>query len=294
MTWPTSIIIDTVFIPIYIVLAGLAFLNCTKHGRQRSVGFISLLIFAVVRVVGNILIVVEYNNHYTSITTTVWGYILQSIGYSFLYSSSLAFYLRAEQSTTDHDSVLLAKLPRFLHLANLAALVLVIVGQSSVKYTNADGAFITPHLPIEAKIGVIIYIVITLILLALVLFAMRNTLDVEARVLLITLAIGLPLMLIRVGYSTFASFTNSTLMPKNIWVKLVLQYITELAVMVLYTLLGLRISKLEPPYETPINVEDGQASPFVTVTSPTRGPQPATPDYGKAIYEPYLQSKAYN
>lgn len=43
---PTSVIVDIVFVPIYVVLAFASILNVIKHGRGKTAGFIYLVIFS--------------------------------------------------------------------------------------------------------------------------------------------------------------------------------------------------------------------------------------------------------
>ena len=246
MTWPTTILIDTVFIPLYVAAGLLNLANVVKHGRTRTVGFISLLLVSLLHLVGNILLVVEYHQHYSSINVTVWGYILQSIGLSFLVSASLAFYSRARTALQDEDAARrTVRLLKLLNLVNLAALVCVITGYTSTDFTDAEGHVLAKvQLPVQATVGAVLYVVLVLTIIVVSLVGLRHASSSETRVIRTALLVAAPLMLIRAAWAVYTTHSGSILVPKNIWLKLVLQYITEYAALAAMTALGFLISKL--------------------------------------------------
>ncbi|TKY87397.1 hypothetical protein EX895_004074 [Sporisorium graminicola] len=261
MTWPTGIIIDTVFIPLYVAFALLNLLNVVKHGFKRTVGFISLLLVSLVHLVGNVILVVEYTKHdKASINVTVWGYILQSVGLSFLVSASLAFFARARAEMHDRagQDALTGKGVKLLNLVNLAALVCVITGYTDTNFTDAQGNVLTKvSLPTQAVVGAVLYVVLVVVILALALAGLRGTRAAgtnETHTIRIALIVALPLMLVRAAWSVYTTKAGSILVPKSIWAKLVLQYISELAALAVLTALGFLISRAET-IETELDIE---------------------------------------
>lgn len=248
MTWPTSIVIDTVFIPLYVILFVANIPNVIKHGHKRAVGFISLPIFALLHLVGNVMLVVEYKKNYSSINVAVWGYILQSIGMSFIVTASLAFYGRAktEHEWVDAKVATTNRMTKLLNLANLAALICVISGYSSVNFTNAQGDVINPKLPTETKVGALLYLALFIIIAFLTLFTLPSPSAQERDPRLLKLAIlyVTPLMLARAAYSIYSTFSGTILLPKNIWVKFVFQYLSEFIAVCIYTALGYLLGKV--------------------------------------------------
>lgn len=207
-------------------------------------GFISLLLFSILHLIGNVMLVYEYNDHYKSINVTVWGYILQSIGLSFLVSASLAFYSRARSTLqTEDETKRTAKAMRLLNLVNIAALVCIITGYTSTSFTNAQGEVINPSLPIETKVGAVLYVVLIVTIAGLSLVGLKNASIGEAKLIRLALGVALPLTLIRAAYAVYSTIDGGILMPKNVWVKLVLQYIVEFLALCVYTGLGFMMEK---------------------------------------------------
>jgi hypothetical protein len=102
MIWYDSEVIDPVFAVIFLILFFFNLYNVIKHGYQKKSAWIGLLIFDVVRIVGNIILLVGYleakkanasTNTKTIKDLYTAGFILQGIGYSFLFGSFLRFYV---------------------------------------------------------------------------------------------------------------------------------------------------------------------------------------------------------
>lgn len=171
MTWPANVVVSAVFIPIYIVLFAGSLFNVFKHGHGKALGFISLAVFSFgesmprvmdsvsftlisnslfvslfkVRTIGDILLVAAYKKTYDITNVVEWGYILQSLGYTFFLSATLDFYQRAKYpdtamipSVTKGIRGILANPspPKILQLITTIGFILLIVG-----YTDSDGIF---------------------------------------------------------------------------------------------------------------------------------------------------------
>ncbi|SJX62094.1 uncharacterized protein SRS1_12943 [Sporisorium reilianum f. sp. reilianum] len=248
MTWPTAIIIDTTFIPLYTITLTLNALHVLRHGLKRTSGFISLLLVSILHLVGNILLVVEYTQHYTSINVTVWGYILQSIGLSFLVSASLAFYSRARAQMQEGDSGK-GRVVRVGNVVNVVALVCVVTGYTSTSFTDAQGHVLgNVHLPAQAVVGAALYVGLSTAVLALSLVHLRSA-ATEARTIRIALLVASPLMLARAAWAVYTVEAGSVLVAKNIWAKLVLQYVCEFAALAVLTVLGFLVAKGEAGWD---------------------------------------------
>lgn len=271
MTWPTSVIIDTVFIPLYVLTLGANLRNVVHHGRSRSASFVSLLLVSLLHLVGNVLLVVEYNQHNASIQVASWGYTLQSVGLSFVVSACLAFYSRAHTELHGQEP-LTARIVRLGNLVNLAALICVITGYTSASFTDAQGhALDKVHLPAQAKVGAALYVVLVVAVLALVLFGLRGARGrTEAATVKFALLVATPLMLVRAAWSIYTVQAGSIVKPNNIWAKLVLQFITEFVALSVLTALGLLISKAKPAFD----IEHVESyTPTKTVSQPFNAPQ---------------------
>lgn len=100
MVWYDSEIIDPIFAAIFLILLPLNIFNVTKHGYRKKAAYVVLIIFDVVRIAGNLILLVGYEegkkaNANTKTISDIYtaGFILQGIGYSFLFGSTLRFYV---------------------------------------------------------------------------------------------------------------------------------------------------------------------------------------------------------
>lgn len=253
MTWPTTTIFDAVFIPLYAIVGVLNLVNVVRHGRGRTVGFISLLIFSLVHLAGNILLVAEYKANYASIDVTVWGYILQSVGLSFLVSASIAFYTRARGLLHEADKA--DRITKLLNLVNLAALICIITGYTSTDFTNAQGEVINPKLPVQCKIGALLYVGLIVVMALMATVRLASASIGEAKLIKLSLLVAMTFMLVRAAYSVYATFKGSILVPNNVWVKLVLQYMAEFLALATYTALGFLLDRTAKTAH--FHIEDG-------------------------------------
>lgn len=226
---------------------------------------------SLARLVGNILLVYSYHDHYKSTDTVEWGYILQGLGYSFLVSATLGFYGRA---TTDGSTMLAASmmpsgivssilnaragnnqqtaqakppLQKLLHLVNFAALILLITG-----YTDSDDLFAsltstssgTATLNVKAKIGDVVFLGLTVFLALLTAFKLmkKSQQTSEQNTILKFIAAALPFMTVRVVYVAYQSFTKDPF-RRNLAVKVVLQFTMEVIINVVYCIMGFVINR---------------------------------------------------
>lgn len=79
---PRAIIIDVVFIPIYSLLLLGAIFNLIRHGRGRKAGYVQLVLFTSIRVVGNVLLTAAWCSHTTNVSVYVAGELRSCAGVS--------------------------------------------------------------------------------------------------------------------------------------------------------------------------------------------------------------------
>lgn len=262
MTLSSAEIIDIVFIPVYALTLALTLHGLVKHSRGKRFAYVSLLILSVVRLVSNIILVVGYEtgrkahpNENTVQSLFIAGFILQSIGYSFLYASALAFVVSWSMCTetslndpTQNRAILYDKKQetkeekkfspsRLLHVLNTVATICLIVGMSqstdAFSTTSTDRAISSP-----ANVGAIIYCVGTGLLGLLVIYHLfiMGSVTPSARVILQFVAVALIFMLVRAIYTTFR-VSSSDFLNYNTWAHLVCQYLVE--VIAIFILLGM-------------------------------------------------------
>ncbi|UZJ53120.1 hypothetical protein CBS101457_002440 [Exobasidium rhododendri] len=222
----------------------MSFFNVLKHGLGRATGFIFLVIFSVVRLAGNVLLVIAYKQNYDNATIVEWGYILQSLGYTFFLSATLAFYQRAKSppslNTSGGAASKLKSPAGILGLASTIGLILLIVG-----YTDSTGIFpnssgtTDPNatLNVKAKIGDCIFCGVTLIIALLTVTSIGSSQTWEAKKIFQFILLALPFMAVRVAYVTYQSFSKHPL-DRTLWIKIAFDYVMEVFVILIYFILG--------------------------------------------------------
>lgn len=265
-----------------------------------------------VRMVGYILLVVADHQHYSNTGTVIAGFVMQSIGYTWLITVSLNLYKRA----TDPDSNLLtmnnqnqspkssteAMALRVLHIASIVALVLLIIGFNNVPSGLFEGQS-GVKLPTTIKVADLLFCAITGILIALVLIALVAPISAlgdstpksasQSRRTLLFILAALPFMSIRVAFVTWSMFRSSNPLRPNLVLKAILEYLTETIVVIIYFVLGaffLSRSTARPNYENDFPVSGHPSEePFVgsEQTHPPAYPPPRTNMYPPPKGSPY-------
>ncbi|EPQ31817.1 uncharacterized protein PFL1_00016 [Pseudozyma flocculosa PF-1] len=231
MSQPVSVTIDEVFVAIYALLFLLAVAAAFKQGFSRAAGFFSLVLFTGVKLAGNAILIYVYHDNYKNTNMVTTGYILRGLGYSFLVSSVISFLsgvYNADQPPKSKKPFLL----RLLHLANIAALVLLIMG-----YSNSDSVFdgtsTDGKLDSKAPIGDAIFAVITVFAFLFTLFLFPRS-SSHHRKILVRVVLALPLMLVRVGFGTYKTAHRDFLKSFTVWQNLGFEWVEEvLAVLLL-------------------------------------------------------------
>lgn len=203
-----------------------------------------------VRLAGNVLLVVAYKENYDDSTVIEWGYILQNLGYTFFLSATLSFYQRAKDPTPIGSPSAPTKKLRSpagaLGLLSTVGLVLLIIG-----YTDSTGLFPSSSGPadpnatldVKARIGDIIFCVVTLAIALLTVTSIGNSQTMESKRIFQFIILALPFMAIRVGYVTYESFTKHPL-QRTLWAKIVFEYVMEIIVVIIYFVLGFATKKV--------------------------------------------------
>lgn len=93
-----STIIDIVFIAIFAIIAPFSIFGAAKHSKGRRDAYVLLNLFVLVRIVGDVLLVVAAQDNSASVKTITdlftAGFIMSNIGYGFLISACISLYVR--------------------------------------------------------------------------------------------------------------------------------------------------------------------------------------------------------
>ncbi|KAK0551193.1 hypothetical protein OC845_002312 [Tilletia horrida] len=236
----TSVVIDIVFIPIYLILAAITVWNFIRL-RSVKFSFATTLIFAFVRLIGNILMVAAWKDNYHDHSLLQWGEILSIIGYGFLFSSTLAMYNGA---TELGKTAAMQRAGKLIHLLNTAATILIILGitNSNVFQTPPPA---DPSLDSKTHIGAALLVAETVGLAGLIFMAkIAGTANQNPwhRIMLNISMIALPFLAIKLGYTCYVLFGNH-LINVNVWVRLIFASIDEIILVIIFNTAGLMLAK---------------------------------------------------
>ncbi|TVY81449.1 hypothetical protein LSUE1_G004657 [Lachnellula suecica] len=258
------------YIPLTICVAFVLF----RHGFQKQLGWIYLLIFTLIRIAGAILELLHTQNP-SNQTYFEWALILSSVGLSPLLLASLGLLKRVIDSTSTHvpsgnaNVVAGALSQRFrlfgriskkasansrrsrviqlLQIPTTIALILCISGGMDSVSSSSTPAELNSGVK-DTKWGVGMFVVIYIILCLLTLFSMselRKTVDGERRVLLAVL-LALPLIGSRLLWSVLCSFKGGktfSIESGSATVQICMADVEEVLVVCLYVVVGLFVKK---------------------------------------------------
>jgi predicted small integral membrane protein len=181
---------------------------CLRHGFGPNKGWLFLLIFGLIRLVGASLELATIGFP-TSIPLQTSAALLSSVGLSPLMFITLGLLFRVCKSINkNHYTVIQTMHIRLLRIPIIIALVLVIIGSN----TSAGDLIHDGTYPIQqiTKIGIIILVAIFAVIFAITALFMyrRSDAEPEERRLIKAIATSLPFLLIRLVYVVLIYFSH--------------------------------------------------------------------------------------
>ncbi|KAG9314699.1 hypothetical protein JVU11DRAFT_5506 [Chiua virens] len=237
-------IISAVTIAIYVPILLLALRIVFRYGiRER--GWLLLVIFSLIRIVGGVLLVAAESITPAVLGLYIGGYALEASGLSPLMLSTLGLLeIITEGADGERKFPYLFKI---LHLVGIAALVLMILGITS---SNSGSTAET-----ERRVGVLLFagLYIALIAVTALQWGIRYQLMKFRKQLLIVVSTALPFLAVRTLYSILSTFSsssftgssdsNSALAKFNMFtgswqIYVVMEVVMEYIIVLMYTLAG--------------------------------------------------------
>ncbi|KAJ6111061.1 hypothetical protein N7486_003296 [Penicillium sp. IBT 16267x] len=211
-----------------------------RHGIRTNSGFIFIIVFTLLRIIGACCDLASIDNSSTALYTTYA--ITSSIGLTPMLMACSGLLSRADGSMKKVTGHGLPELPTFraFRLLNIVALILCVTG---ITLNMGDSGALKPS--IEAKIGMVLYIVawVFMMLLLGILNTRRGGLEPGESRTLLAVAIASPFIFVRVIYGTLVWFLdNSTfsMVGGNETVTLIMSVIMEFVVVI--TILGIGLT----------------------------------------------------
>lgn len=252
ITYRDGVAIGTVVV--YLPILILAIILAIRHGFGRSSGWLFLIIFALIRIVGSCFEMATINDR-SNTSLYIGVAILQNIGLSPLELISMGLLSRIISNINKTSRTAIQPMHiKFAELLVTIALILGIVGGvNSSGHFSKFGVYIVSTLS-KASLGLLIatYVLI-IIFTGLVSMSISHADHGEKRVLL-AVVLSLPFMLVRLIYSalyTFGGHKNFSSLSGSVTLYLVLALIMELIACIIYEAVGLTLKKVP---KTPVGV----------------------------------------
>lgn len=246
---------------IYLPAIVVAAIVCSRHGFGRSSGWIYTLILCLVRIVGSCCQLATYHSYTEGLLEAV--VILESIGISPLLLATLGLLSRCADSVGQISSGVFSAIHfRLLQLLIVVGLILCIVGGTSS--TSSTGAY-QPQT--ETKVGVVLYVIsfIALAAIAGVTAAKLSNAPSQDKRLVWAVLIALPFIFVRLVYSLISVYAKNrhfNLITGSVAIKVVMSVLEEMAVVILYLVIGWKTDSLAAADRGPIASRPWKGSLF--------------------------------
>jgi len=268
MALDTQGILAAVTIAMYIPFLFVSIRLVMKYGMSRGDGWVLLLVFSIIRVLGGALLVAAEDITPANISLYIGGYALESSGLSPLLLCTLGL-LHSMFQTPDGFSRYNRQF-RLLQILGMVALILTITGISNETSSSSSSSG-----NVMRRAGVILFCALYIILVGICVhvwtqvgFVMRYR-----KQLLKAISIALPFLAIRTLYSVLSTFSSdsfsitgttepntSDLAKFNIltgeWqIYLVMDMLMEYAVVIIYAVAGI-VLPLNEDYKSADSYQD--------------------------------------
>ncbi|KAI9685199.1 MAG: hypothetical protein M1822_004786 [Bathelium mastoideum] len=234
---------------VFYVPAGLlAVFVCLRHGFGRSLGWVYLVILALIRIVGNAITIYSETASNPSEDLITTGIILASVGLSPLLNALVTFMKRVNEGM--QNKRIPAIVFRLLETINIVAVVLVAYGGSKANTPSSSPSAKKNGLDLE-KAGIVIFIITFLVTAGTVLVTfmfIRNAIPGDRRLVYFSLA-SLPFLFVRIIYSAIVIFENNkskvfSILAPNIWAESFMEILEEFIVVILFLVTGIVTPKI--------------------------------------------------
>jgi hypothetical protein len=245
---------------VYLPALAIAVFLAVRHGFGRSSGWLYLVIFSIVRIVGSCFQLATINDP-TNTTLYTGEAILQTIGLSPLELCSLGLLSRIISSINKNQSIFLQPFHmKFVQTIVMVGLILSIVGGIDASKDLSTTGVYTPQSFSKAAMGLFIagYVLIVASTITLS-FSVAHADHGEKR-LLLAVALSLPFLVVRLVYSSISLFTtieNFNSVSGSVTIFLCMALIMELCVVIIYEAVGLTLQKVRPVVATETVAADG-------------------------------------
>jgi len=248
MTLNTNGKLEAAVMVFYAPIALLALALTIRHGFKREAGWIFLLTFSIIRIVGGAMMVAAQSQTPPSIDLYTGAVILESVGLSPLLLATMGFVGSAGEAAFGENKRM-THILRVDKIACIIAMILSIVG--GIDANSSKSSTVTTGTDLR-KGGILVFIAVYVLTALCTSFLWRRESEIGNyyRKLLVAITVAMPLLAIRLlygGLSTYSA-TDSGLAKFNgitgeWWIQLLMSLLTEYLVVLIYIYTGFRIPK---------------------------------------------------
>lgn len=222
----------------------------TSSSWRKTSGWLFIAVFAIARLLGAALQLATIDAP-DNVNLYIGSATLANIGLSPLMLATLGLIFRVRYSIQkSRRTVLLAPIVRLDEIVMIIALILSIVGATSLPMSDFTGKS-KIKMPTTLVVSVILFIVAYcgLVLFTLTLWFYFPSVETGEKRLLFAITTSLPFLLVRIIYTALATLRQ---IPKFSWIRgdttifLCMALVMEAAVVVIYEVTGLTLRRLSP------------------------------------------------
>lgn len=227
-----------------------AIIICSRHGFNRSSGWVFTLILCLIRIIGACCQLATYHDQSSGLLETTL--ILDFVGISPLLLATLGLLSRCVDSLNMNTTTAFHMLQfRLTQLIIVLGLILSIVGGTNS--ISSNGTFTVQT---TSKVGVILYIVgyVILALRTITIIPKFSSHSGEKR-LALAVIIALPFILVRIIYSLLAIFLHNhdfRAINGSVTIQVVMSVLEEFFVVIIYLIVGWRAEALPAAERGPL------------------------------------------
>lgn len=232
---------------VYLPLLAIAGLLTWRHGFGRSSGWVFLIIFALIRIIGACFDLATIGDP-TNISLYIGYSILQNIGLSPLELTSLGLLSRVISSINRNTTTFIRPYHmKFIQTIVTVGLILGIVGgiDSSNDYAK-NGNQILPGTLSKAGLALFIASFVLIVLATIIVSVSISHAEPGEKRLLLAVGLSLPFILVRLVYSAVSVFGGNrdfSSVTGNVTLLLCMGVAMELVAVIIYEVVGLSLQK---------------------------------------------------
>ncbi|KAI0793369.1 hypothetical protein C8Q75DRAFT_749932 [Abortiporus biennis] len=202
--------VDIAEIIVYLCFLATSIILVLRHGFTRKAGWLLILIFSLIRIIGSALHIAAETIDSNNINIQIAAGIFESAGVSPLLGATLGFLGTVTQGSLDRDPII-ARVIRAMGLLTTVALVLSIVGGtqsgSTSSISDANEGNTLRH------VSVILFLVLYILIVLLhgYFWRQRDLILKHRRQLLLGISLALPFLGIRVLYMILSAFSPNVI-----------------------------------------------------------------------------------